>query len=54
LDSIELGKIIEAGGSGGVFQPELLHTPNPASRPASPAALGQPTADGTKQFKGLA
>jgi hypothetical protein len=54
LGSIELGKIIEAGGSGGVLRPQLLHTPNPASRPASPAALGQPRADGTKQLKGLA
>ena len=40
-------------GAAAGCSPAHTH-PNPHSRPASLAALGQPRADGTKQLKGLA
>jgi hypothetical protein len=39
LGSIELSKIIEAGGSGGVFQPQLLHTPT-GKQTSKPGCFG--------------
>jgi len=37
---IQQGQFVEAGGRVGVFQPQLLHTPQPGKQPSKPGCFG--------------